>query len=286
MTSKSNGINPIYSLDCRGKLIELSEPRVMGILNVTDDSFYPGSRVGIKGAVDRAGFMLKEGATFLDVGGQSTRPGATPLDAKSEAQKVVPVIEAIIKAHPEALISIDTYHAEVAKAAVGAGACMVNDISAGNMDPAMIATVAALKVPYVAMHMRGTPQTMQEHPQYDDVAAEVLDFLARAAENARRAGIADVIVDPGFGFGKTITHNFQLLGRMECLSILGRPVLVGLSRKSMIYKTLGIPVEEALNGTTALQTIALLKGAHILRVHDVAEAVQVVRLVSVMRERQ
>lgn len=268
--------NSSYTLDCKGKLVSLDRPLVMGILNATDDSFYAASRVSIN--TELAGRMLGEGADFLDVGGQSTRPGAVSLSAAEEADRVVPVIEAIVRHYPTALVSVDTYHSAVARAAVAAGAVMVNDISAGLFDPAMLSTVAALRVPYIAMHMQGTPQTMQADPRYGDVGLEVCDFLAAAAHRAVAAGIHDVILDPGFGFGKTAAHNFRLLNELDRFAVLERPLLVGLSRKSMIYTTLGVSPEGALNGTTALHMAALMQGARILRVHDVAPAVEVVRL--------
>lgn len=274
MTSKSNG----YTLDCKGKLVTLDRPHIMGILNATNDSFYVGSLVNEASAVDRAGHMLEEGADFLDVGGQSTRPGSRALDAAEETDRVLPVVEALLRHFPDVLVSVDTYHSGVARAAVEAGAVLVNDVSAGHLDPRMLETVAALRVPYVAMHMRGTPQTMQQDLHYDDVTGEVCTYLAEAAVKARDAGILDVILDPGFGFGKTAAGNFRLLDELDRLAILDRPLLVGLSRKSMVYKTLRTTPEHALNGTTALHMIALLKGAHILRVHDVAPAVEVVRL--------
>jgi dihydropteroate synthase len=274
MTSKCNG----YTLDCKGQLITLDRPHIMGILNATEDSFFSGSLVSAASAVDRAGRMLEGGADFLDIGGQSTRPGSRALDAAEETDRVLPVVEALLQHFPRALLSVDTYHSGVARAAVEAGAVLVNDVSGGHLDPQMMATVAALRVPYVAMHLRGTPQTMQQDPHYDDVTAEVFTYLAEAARRATETGIMDVIVDPGFGFGKTSAHNFRLLGELDRLAILERPILVGLSRKSMIYKTLGITPEQALNGTTALHMAALLAGAHILRVHDVAPAREVVRL--------
>lgn len=274
--------NP-YTLDCKGKLVPLDRPRVMGILNATDDSFFAGSRVGIN--TEMAGRMLEEGADFLDVGGQSTRPGSRALEASEETNRVLPVIEAILRHYPTALISVDTYHSAVARAAVRAGAAMVNDISAGRFDPDMLATVAALRVPYVAMHMQGTPQTMQTDPHYGDVALEVCDFLAEAAHRAVAAGIHDVVVDPGFGFGKTIAQNYSVLAGLDRFAVLDRPLLVGVSRKSMIYKFLGSSPETALNGTTALHMAALLRGAHILRVHDVAAAVEVVRLAEALVQR-
>ena len=275
---KNNG----YSLNCGGKLIVLDTPKVMGILNVTDDSFYKGSRVDLPAAIDMAGTMLEAGATFLDIGGQSTRPGAP--EVSNEADRVLPVIEGIKKAWPEAALSIDTYHAHIAKMAVEAGAVLVNDISAGRMDENMLSTVAALKVPYIAMHMQGTPLTMQAHPTYGDVTREVIQYLAEAAEKARNAGIKDVLVDPGFGFGKNKKHNYALLKNLDALQILQRPVVVGLSRKSLIYRTLEVTPGEALNGTTVLHTLALIKGAHILRVHDVKEAMEAIRLLEIYLE--
>jgi dihydropteroate synthase len=275
---KNNG----YSLNCGGKLIVLDTPKVMGILNVTDDSFYKGSRVDLPAAIDMAGTMLEAGATFLDIGGQSTRPGAP--EVSNEADRVLPVIEGIKKAWPEAALSIDTYHAHIAKMAVEAGAVLVNDISAGRMDENMLSTVAALKVPYIAMHMQGTPLTMQAHPTYVDVTREVIQYLAEAAEKARNAGIKDVLVDPGFGFGKNKKHNYALLKNLDALQILQRPVVVGLSRKSLIYRTLEVTPGEALNGTTVLHTLALIKGAHILRVHDVKEAMEAIRLLEIYLE--
>jgi len=288
-----NGTPPIYTLNVRGKLLTLATPKVMGILNVTEDSFYADSRVGAEAGgrggagsvnvlIDKAGRMLEEGAAFLDIGGQSTRPGSIPLTAAEETDRVIPVIEALGSHFPDALLSIDTYHSAVARAAVGAGACLVNDISAGHMDPGMIPAVSSLHVPYIAMHMQGTPQTMQADPQYENVTREVIQSLAAAAGKAADAGIHDIIVDPGFGFGKTAAHNFRLLDQLELLALLGRPILVGLSRKSMIYTTLKTTPEKALNGTTALNMVALRKGAHILRVHDVREAAEAIQLMGAL----
>ena len=290
MILKNNGNGPIYTLNCKGTLIPLDTPKVMGILNVTDDSFYGVSRVGKPGLatgdgrlLDKAGQMLEEGAAFLDIGGQSTRPGSVRVGAAEETDRVVPVIESLVAHFPEVLISIDTYHSAVAFAAVRAGACIVNDISSGSMDAQMISTVASLHVPYIAMHMQGTPDTMHLDPQYAEVAMEVVQYLAGINNTCTESGIHDVILDPGFGFGKTATHNFRLLSQLELFALLQRPILVGLSRKSTIYKTLQTTPEKALNGTTVLHTIALLKGAHILRVHDVREAVEAVQLVGAMK---
>jgi dihydropteroate synthase len=223
--------------------------------------------------------MLREGATILDVGGQSSRPGSDEGDEATELRRVLPVIEAINAHLPEVVISVDTWRSGVARAAVNAGACLVNDIGAGLLDPDMLSTVAALNVPYIAMHMQGTPKTMQQDPRYADVAAEVTHFLSERLAAARKAGIADVILDPGFGFGKNATDNYTLLRELPRLVALGVPVLAGLSRKRMINEVLGTKADEALNGTTVLNTIALLRGASILRVHDAKEAVECVKLV-------
>jgi dihydropteroate synthase len=273
-----------YTLDCRGTLIALDRPRIMGILNVTDDSFYKGSRTpGVNAALEKAEEMLREGADFLDVGGQSTRPASRALDASEETDRVLPVIEALVRRFPEARVSVDTYHSGVARAAVAAGACMVNDVSAGHMDPDMLPVVGALRVPYVAMHMRGTPQTMQQDTYYEDITQSVIRYLADANRKATDNGVLDVLIDPGLGFGKTVADNFRLLYQLDLLALVGRPIVVGLSRKSMVYKTLGTTPEQALNGTTALHMAALLKGVHILRVHDVAPALEVVRLAAALQ---
>jgi dihydropteroate synthase len=258
----------------------IDEPIVMGIINVTPDSFYRGSRqLAVDAVLRESEKMLNDGASILDVGGQSTRPGSESIGRDAELERVIPAIEAMVKRFPQVYISIDTYNANVAKAAVDAGACMVNDISAGEMDLQMLETVAALHVPYIAMHMKGTPATMQQHAQYDNVTRDVLDFFIQKGEQCRRAGIHDVIIDVGFGFAKTIAHNFKLLKDLPVFRMLDKPILAGLSRKSTIYKTLGTSAEEALNGTTVLNTIALMNGANILRVHDVKEAVEAIRLV-------
>jgi dihydropteroate synthase len=226
--------------------------------------------------------MIEAGASILDIGGQSTRPGSVRIGATEESDRVLPVIEALHKSFPETILSSDTYHASVARAAVHAGAGMVNDISGGNMDPGMLETVGSLHVPYVCMHMQGEPSTMQDRPQYEDITREVLDYFIRKIDECRQAGIADLILDPGFGFGKTIAHNFELFRNMEALHILERPILVGWSRKSSIWKTLGVSAAESLNGTTVMHTLAVLRGASMLRVHDVREAMEVIRLMEAM----
>jgi len=267
------------TLNCRGKLLSLEAPLVMGILNLTPDSFYAGSRLSsVQQAVEQAAAMLTDGADILDVGGYSSRPGAMDISTGEELDRVLPVVEALHAAFPEATLSVDTFRAAVAEAAVSAGAAIVNDISGGRLDAAMFDTVAKLQVPYVLMHMRGTPQTMTSLANYNDVVVEVLDELQGKAAALQQRGVKDIILDPGFGFAKTVAHNFELLSRLDELRILDLPVLAGLSRKSMVYKTLGLTQAEALPGTIALNTIALMKGAAILRVHDVKETKQTVQL--------
>ncbi|MCR9182107.1 MAG: dihydropteroate synthase [Flavobacteriaceae bacterium] len=271
------------TLNCKGTLIDLSTPKVMGILNVTPDSFYDGGTLKDDSALlGQAEIMLREGATFLDVGGYSSRPGAIAISVEEELQRVLPAIQLILREFPDALISVDSFRSEVALQSVEAGAALVNDISAGLLDEVMLPTVAKLQVPYVMMHMRGTPQTMKNLTDYEDVTLEVLRYFSERIAAARQAGINDIIADPGFGFAKTITQNFELLSKLELFKNLNVPFLAGLSRKSMIYKTLNTTPHEALNGTTVLNSIALLKGASILRVHDVKEAVECVRLVERM----
>jgi dihydropteroate synthase len=272
----------MYTLNCKGKLLVMDKPLVMGIINITPDSFYEGHLdKNIESITQLASAMLAAGAAILDIGGQSTRPGSKRITADEEIKRVLPVIKAIKKNNPEAIISIDTYQSKVAIEAVAAGASVVNDISAGNMDDNMLSIAADLKVPFIAMHIKGTPETMQDNPQYDNVVKEVLDFFIKKIDECKKAGINDVIIDPGFGFGKTIEHNFQLLKHLQVFSMLDKPVLAGLSRKGTIYKTLSVTAAEALNGTTCLNTIALLNGANILRVHDVKEAVEAIKLLQV-----
>jgi dihydropteroate synthase len=269
----------MFTLNCKGKLLVLDEPLVMGIINITPDSFYEGSRfVGKDEILKQAGQMIRDGADILDIGGQSTRPGSVQISADEELKRVLGNIEAIHKDFPDAIVSIDTYYSKVAYEAVNAGASIVNDISAGHLDELMLRTVASLSVPYVAMHMKGTPQTMQQDPTYENIAREVLDYFIAKKDECKKAGIHDVIIDPGFGFGKSVTHNFELLKNLGVLKMLDAPILIGLSRKSTIYKTLGITTKESLNGTTVLNSIALVNGANILRVHDVKEAKEVVKL--------
>ncbi|QNA46365.1 dihydropteroate synthase [Lacibacter sediminis] len=268
----------MYTLNCKGRLLVLDKPVAMGILNITPDSFYSGSRIEQSEVLTKAEQMISEGATILDIGGQSTRPGSDRLTADEELKRVLPAIEAIKKEFPSVFLSIDTYHAKVAKETVTTGIDIVNDISAGELDASMLSTVASLKVPFIAMHMQGTPNTMQQNPSYENITREVVDYFIQKTTACKAAGIVDLILDPGFGFGKTITHNFQLLKTMEALQIFHVPILAGLSRKSTIWKTLQVTPEEALNGTTVLNTLALTKGASILRVHDVKEAMETIKL--------
>lgn len=253
----------------------------MGIINVTPDSFFSGSRkTAMKDILKTATKMMADGATFLDVGGYSSRPGAEDISERDEIERVVGPIEAISRELPDAVISVDTFRAGVARAAVGHGAHMVNDISAGWLDAGMLEEVGRLQVPYIAMHMQGTPQNMREFVEYDDLLKEVAFYFSERIEAARQAGIKDIIIDPGFGFAKTAQQNFYLLNHVDYLKQSGLPLLCGVSRKSMIYKTLNIDPDRALNGTTVLNTVALLRGVSILRVHDVKEAVEAVKLVN------
>ncbi|MGZ8541540.1 MAG: dihydropteroate synthase, partial [Chitinophagaceae bacterium] len=271
----------MYTLNCNGRLLVVDKPLVMGAINATPDSFYEDSRRQTVDAILRqAEKMINDGADILDIGGQSTRPGSIAIGAEEELKRVIGPIADLHQNFPETFISVDTYFSIVAKEAVAAGASIINDISAGSMDKNMIATVADLQVPYVLMHIQGTPQTMQQSPDYENVTREVLDFFITKIDQLHKAGIHDIIIDPGFGFGKTIAHNFELLHSLSVFKIIDRPILLGISRKSTIYKTLRITPGEGLNGTTVLNTIALMNGASILRVHDVKEAKEAIKLVA------
>ena len=275
----------MFTLNCKGRLLVVDKPLVMGIINATPDSFYSGSRfTGTDEMLRQAEKMLNDGADIIDIGGQSTRPGSKLISADEEMERVIPAISAITEKFPQSFISVDTFHSAVAAAAVNAGASMINDISAGSMDNRMIETVAGLKVPYILMHIKGTPQTMQHDPTYENVTREVLDFFITKTNELKNEGITDIIIDPGFGFGKTIDHNFELLKNLSVFKMLDKPILLGISRKSTIYKTLGATADEALNGTTVLNTIGLMNGASILRVHDVKEAKEAVTLFSAMNK--
>ena len=266
------------TINCKGRVIDLSTPKVMGILNVTPDSFHDGGRyTDIQDAIKQAEKMLIAGASIIDIGGQSTRPGAEEVGEQEEINRTIPIIQALVKQFSDIIISIDTYRATVAKAAINAGASIINDVSAGDDDVDMFNTVAALQVPYIIMHKQGNPQTMQQNPEYNNVVKEVVDYFVTKTTQLKNLGVHDVIIDPGFGFGKTVEHNYSLLKHLGVFNVFNVPVAGG-SRKSMINKVLGTKPENALNGTTAVNTMALLNGAKILRVHDVKEAMQVLKL--------
>jgi dihydropteroate synthase len=265
------------TINAGGKLIDLSTPKVMGIINITPDSFYAVSRrTGVDQIRLQAEKMLIEGAVFLDLGAYSSRPGAVDISEQEETDRLLPAVETIVANHPEAVISIDTFRAGVAEAAVKAGAHIINDISGGELDENMFATAARLQVPYILMHMKGNPQTMQQLADYEDVFAEVFDYFVQKIHQLKQLGVHDIILDPGFGFAKKPEHSYALMNRMDEFDRLELPVLAGISRKKMIYGLLGTTADQALNGTTALNTIALMKGANILRVHDVKEAVEAI----------
>ncbi|MFB3387156.1 dihydropteroate synthase [Flavobacterium sp. LAR06] len=267
------------TINCKGQLIDLSIPKVMGILNVTPNSFFDGGKYkNEEEIIAQAGKMLSEGATFIDIGAYSSKPSAEFVTEAEEIERIVPVIKLLLKHFPEALLSIDTFRAEVAKASIESGAAIINDIAAGELDDKMFDLIAAYNVPYIMMHMRGNPQTMQTLTQYDDIVKEMLFYFSEKVKKARSLGINDLILDPGFGFSKTTDQNYEVLQKMELFNLLDLPVLAGVSRKSMIYKTLNNTAQDALNGTTVLNTIALAKGAKILRVHDVKEAMECVTL--------
>jgi len=271
-------------MNCEGKLIDLSTPKIMGVLNVTPDSFFDGGQNNsISTALKQVEKMMNEGATFIDVGGYSSRPNASDVSIEDEIRRTSPIISSIKKQFPSALISIDTFRSEVAKEAINSGACIINDISAGKLDDKMFEFIADVKKPYIVMHMRGNPQNMQSKTSYSNVANEVIKELSQTTKTLALKGVNDVIIDPGFGFSKTLNQNYTLLNNLESLQILERPILVGVSRKSMIYNLLKNKPENALNGTTAINTIALLKGANILRVHDVKEAFEITQIINAMK---
>lgn len=266
-------------INCSGKLIDLREPKIMGILNMTFDSFFEGSRLNnVDEALKKAELLLIQGADFLDLGGMSTRPGSSEITLDEELKRVVPTVEAIMKEFPEAIISVDTYRSQVAKHSVEAGASIINDISAGVLDDKLFETVAELNVPYILMHMQGNPKNMQQNPHYENVTLEVNEFLSEKIQALKSLGVNDIILDPGFGFGKSLQHNYELMDKMDLIGFGEYPILVGISRKSMITQLLNISAKEALNGTSVLNLISLQKGANILRVHDVKEAKEVVQI--------
>nr|WP_067056060.1 dihydropteroate synthase [Mucilaginibacter sp. L294] len=267
------------TINAGGKLIDLSRPKVMGIINITPDSFYADSRkTSAEDVRLQAEKMLTEGAIFLDLGAYSSRPGAADISEQEETDRLLPAVEAIVANYPEAILSIDTFRAGVAEAAIKAGAHIINDISGGELDENMFATVARLQVPYILMHMKGNPQTMQQLAHYEDVFAEVFDYFVQKIYRLKQLGVHDIILDPGFGFAKQREHSYALMNQMNEFERLQLPLLAGISRKKMIYSLLGVTAEQVLNGTTALNTIALMKGASILRVHDVREAVEAVKI--------
>ncbi|MEQ9186180.1 MAG: dihydropteroate synthase [Cryomorphaceae bacterium] len=279
MGEQSTVIPKKRTVNCRGKLIDLSTPAVMGILNVTPDSFFDGGRYNeASQLIERAALHLEQGASILDIGAVSTRPKAADVSEAEELERLIPAVQLLRSSFPSAILSVDSYRSSVARAAIKAGADMINDISGGQLDEHMFTTIAELQVPYVLMHMQGTPQNMQDAPAYDDVTEEVLSFFIERVDALHRLGVHDVIVDPGFGFGKNVEHNYQLLRDLERFRILGVPILAGFSRKSMINKVLGTSPEQALNGSTVLHTMALERGADLLRVHDVKEAVEAVKI--------
>lgn len=274
----------IPTICCKGNIIDFATPRVMGILNITPDSFYDGGRyTSDKLLLAQAEKMLDEGADFIDIGAMSSRPGAEELAEDAELSRLLPAVRALVRHFPQAVLSADTYRAAVARAAVQEGVQIINDISGGLFDPKLPAAIAQMGVPYIIMHLQGTPQTMQQNPQYDDVVRTVYNSLVQRAQNYREMGVKDIIIDPGFGFGKTIAHNYLLLQHLDRFALTGLPLMVGLSRKSMIYKALDTTPDQALNGTSVLHTIALLKGAHLLRVHDVAPAKEAIKLTGLMK---
>lgn len=280
MVNDYQPLHPKHTIRCGHELIDLAKPKVMGILNVTPDSFYDGGKhFDQSHALEQAGQMLEQGADFIDIGGYSSRPGAEHIALEEELNRTIPVIKAVAQKFPQAIISVDTFRSKVAQEALDAGALMVNDIYAGTGDDGMVETIARYQVPYILMHMQGTPQTMQKNPQYENVIKDIIQFLSQRVEEMKRHQINDVIIDPGFGFGKSLDHNFTLLKQLNLFKFFELPILVGLSRKSMIKKVLDQPPSEALNGSTVLNTMALLNGASILRVHDVKEAKEAIQLV-------
>ncbi|HLA57037.1 MAG TPA: dihydropteroate synthase [Flavobacterium sp.] len=275
------------TINCKGQLIDLNTPKVMGILNVTPNSFFDGGKYGNETEIlEQVGKMLAEGADFIDIGAYSSKPDAELVSEAEELARIVPVVESVLKSFPQTLISVDTFRSEVAHACIEKGAAIINDISAGNLNANMLETVARLKVPYIMMHMRGNPQTMKQLTDYEDIVKEMLFYFSEKISMARSFGINDIIIDPGFGFAKTLEQNYEVLRKLELFGMPELPVLVGFSRKSMVYKPLNSNASEAMNGTTALNAISLTKGSSILRVHDVKEAVECVKLYNMMNSKK
>ncbi len=272
------------TINCKGTLIDLSTPKVMGILNITPDSFYDGGKYKNENDIlQQVEKMLLEGATFIDIGAYSSRPGAAHISEDEELKRIIPIVTLLVEKFPEIIISIDTFRSKVAEKTIESGAALINDISGGNMDSNMFETIAKLQVPYILMHMQGTPQNMQKNPSYKNVVTDVISFFAKQLFKLRKLHVNDVIIDVGFGFGKTIEHNYELLKELQLFKNLEVPILTGVSRKSMLYKLLDITPKEALNATTVANTIALQNGTQILRVHDVKEAVEAVRITEMVR---
>ncbi len=281
---KDNYFNPKRTINCKGKIINLSSPVVMGIINIASDSFYDGGKYKNRWEVlKQSEKLLYEGAAIIDLGAASTRPGAKLVSPVEEQKNILPVLESILKNFSSAIISVDTYNSSTASAVIENGAHIINDISAGSFDPKMFDTIAQYNVPYIMMHIKGTPETMQKNPFYHDVVEEITGYFSVRTEKLKQLGVRDIIIDPGFGFGKTVEHNYELLNKLDYFKIFELPLMVGLSRKSMINKVLNVQPDGALNGTTALNTIALTKGAHILRVHDAKPAVEAIKLVEKYR---
>jgi len=272
------------TINIKGQLIELEFPKIMGVLNLTPDSFYDGGQYNtLDRAIDHTAKMLEEGATFIDVGAFSSKPGASEVNEEEEKKRLFPLLEELLRRFPDTLFSVDTYRAKIAAGCLERGVAMINDISGGQFDPNMMKTVAKHQAPYVLMHLQGKPKDMQNNPTYENVVQDVLHYFSKKIEAAHQCGINDILIDPGFGFGKTVDHNYQLLKHLDLFKSLQCPIMVGLSRKSMIYKTLGLSPHQALNGSTVLHTVALLKGAQIVRVHDVKEAKECTDLLQALR---
>ena len=279
--TKNKNLNTLITLECNSKLLDLSTPAIMGILNLTDDSFYDGGQHNsIKKALLQTEKMLDDGAKIIDIGAYSSQPKAKHISHDEEWQRLEKTLQIINKEFPQVILSVDTFRSEIARRSIDNGADIINDISAGNLDPQMFNTVADLNVPYIMMHMQGTPQTMQDNPHYNCIEKEVVNYFLNKVKTLQQKGLSKIIIDPGFGFGKTLEHNYQLLNNLEELHTLELPLLVGISRKSMVYKVLETDAKNSLNGTTAINTLSLSKGASILRVHDVKEAVECVKLIN------
>ncbi|MFJ1376844.1 dihydropteroate synthase [Capnocytophaga canimorsus] len=272
------------TINCHGELLDLTSAKIMGIINITPDSFYENSRTSSKDLLKKAENMLEQGADLLDIGGYSSRPGATEVSQEEELKRVVPVVKTLVKTFPKVRISVDTFRSEVARQSLSEGACMINDISAGHLDEKMWHIIADFQVPYIAMHMKGTPKNMQEHTHYEDIVKEMIFYFSQIKAKAQQYGINDLIIDPGFGFSKTLEQNYEILRKLSLFRILDVPILVGVSRKSMLYRLLQTTAENTLNATTIVNTLALTKGAHILRVHDVQQAKECVQIFEKMEK--